>query len=128
MSEPIIDALATHRLARLVASDTITQPVRDRLIMYWYARRGDRQARQGLPIDWTGRALRDGPDAPKLATLITCRWCSSIWCAFAVVIARRLSPRAWAPVARLLAFSSVAGLLGVWEHFTEPQEVIEVDE
>lgn len=129
MSDLLIDAAACHRLARLVAADTITADLRGAFIRGEYARRGDRlaieerrtSARTGY--DWTARALHDGEDAPKLATLVVCRWCASIHLALGVVLARRLVPRAWDPLARLLAFSSVAGLLGVWEHFAEPQKV-----
>lgn len=124
VNEAIIDGLAVHRISRLIASDIITQPARDALIRKLYRRRGD----QRNTDDWTARALHDGPDAPKLATLIVCRWCSSVHAAVAVVILRRFVPRAWSPVARALAFSSAAGLLGVWEHFVEPQEVEIVDE
>lgn len=129
MIDLIVDSLATHRLARLVASDLITVELRDAFIRGEYARRGDRQAMEErltsarTGYDWTARTLHDGADAPKLATLITCRWCSGTWLAFGVVVARRFFPRAWSPLARLLAFSSVAGLLGVLEHFAEPQKI-----
>lgn len=122
--------LAVHRLARLVASDLITVDARDAFIRGEYARRGDldaiEQRRAGVrpaDYDWTARALEDGPDAPKLAQLVVCRWCTSMWLSAGVLVARRLVPSVWGPVSRLLAFSSVAGLLGVWEHFTEPQKV-----
>lgn len=128
MIELLTDALAVHRLSRLVSSDLITAPAREATIRELYLARGDRDARSLLPgldpdYSWTERALEDGDDAPKLAQLIACRWCTSIWLALGVVILRRLIPRAWAPVAKLLACSSVAGLLGVLEHFAEPQKV-----
>lgn len=129
MSDLLLDALSVHRLSRLVASDLITVPLRDAFIRGEYARHGDRDAieerrtsaRTGY--DWTQRALDDGPDAPKAAQLVVCRWCTSVWLAFGVVGARSIAPRAWAPLSRLLAFSSVAGLLGVAEHYAEPQQV-----
>lgn len=120
------DALATYRLTRLVSADLITLAPRNRIIRALYAARGDRQARdeqtEGAPAadtDWTGLAIAHGPDAPKLAQLIVCRWCASIWIAAAVTVARHTMPRQWAPVARLLACASAAGLLAARER-TEP--------
>lgn len=126
MIEFLEDALAVHRLSRLVSSDLITFEVREQFIRECYAARGDRDARTIAPAmdrEWTARALDDGPDAPKLAQLVVCRWCTSIWLAVGVLAARRLFPRAWSPAARLLACSSVAGLLGILEHFAEPQKI-----
>lgn len=125
MIDTVVDALSVHRLARLVASDLISAPTRDAIIRSRYAARGDHEARTLVPtaeVDWTRRALEDGPDAPKLAQLIVCKWCSSAWLAVGVVVARRLFPRAWPPVARALAFSSVAGLLGSAERHREPEQ------
>ena len=105
------DALACHRLTRLVTSDSITAPLRDGIIRESYAMRGDREARTLVPtqlVDWTERAKDDGPDAPFFARLISCSACASVWCAAFIVVARTLAPKAWNPLARLLACSSVA--------------------
>lgn len=80
---PLIDALAVYRLVRLVAQDTITQPARRALF----------------------RRL------PSAKGLVTCPWCMSVWVAAGVVTARRACPRAWAPVAELLALSAAAGMI-----------------
>ena len=48
------------------------------------------------------------PEPPKLARLITCRWCAGVWIAAGVVGARSLAPRAWTPVARALALYDAA--------------------
>jgi hypothetical protein len=50
-------------------------------------------------------------DPPRLATLVTCRWCAGIWIAAGVGLARSVAPRAWSPVARALALSAGAVLL-----------------
>jgi hypothetical protein len=48
---------------------------------------------------------------PKLAKLLTCPWCSSVWLGMGVLVLRKAAPKAWAPVAEGLAFSQVAGVL-----------------
>jgi hypothetical protein len=104
----LLDALAVHRLSRLVAEDTITEPVRDAVVATAYRRAGA-DTRPEL-MSWTEWAAEDS-DAPKLATLVTCRWCVGTWVAMGVVVLRRLSPRAWEPVAEVLALSSVGTLV-----------------
>ena len=90
MIDLAVDALATYRLTRLVVSDEITQPAIEHVS-------GSVQAAWGKPArEWFDR-------------LTSCAWCSSVWIAAGVVTARAVAPRAWAPVARLLAFSAVAG-------------------
>jgi hypothetical protein len=107
-----VDLLATHRLVRLATADVLTQGPRDRLVGWLYRRHGDTD---GTPASgWADYAEVD-PDAPKLATLVTCRWCAGVWVAFGVVAARKLAPRPWDYVARALAASSVAGLLAAAE-------------
>lgn len=80
----LVDALAVHRLTRLVTDDDITEPLR---------------------TAWETKA------PPWLAPLATCRWCASIHIAIAAVTLRRLAPRAWDPLARALALSSTGTLL-----------------
>jgi hypothetical protein len=48
---------------------------------------------------------------PRLATLVTCRWCAGVWIAGGVAAARRCAPTAWDPVARGLALAAAAVLL-----------------
>lgn len=95
----VVDALATLRLTRLVVSDTVAEPIRHRV------------------LSWA-ETPRDGAMAhPRVAELLGCSWCTSIWTAAAVVFARRAMPRAWAPVAELLACSAVAAM---WATLTDP--------
>lgn len=90
----LVYALAVARVTGLVVADTITEPLRDRII----AHLDDRPHTLGNAI----------------ATLITCPWCSSIWLSFIA------APLVWfwgdSPVmlvpALALAFSQVAGMLG----------------
>lgn len=105
----IVDAVAVYRLARLVTADDLTEDLRDALVLAAYRWRG-----LDLPNGYTDqtpaeRAMQD-PAAPKLATLITCRWCAGMWLALGVVfVARRF--RWWPAMADALACSAAAALL-----------------
>jgi hypothetical protein len=83
----VVDALATYRLTRLLIEDEIAAPVRD-----WVWDRHD-------------------PADSKIGYLFTCPWCVSIWAGAAVVVARRVSPTTWEPVARMLTASAVTGMI-----------------
>ena len=76
----VVDALAAYRLTRLVTEDRITAPLRDR-----------------VPAGWASE-------------LVGCSWCVGVWAAAGVVAARRLAPRAWTPVAEVLAVAAVVGI------------------
>jgi hypothetical protein len=111
----LIEALAAHRLTRLVTADTITEPVRARIIegAYRRARRHGEVAEQADAYGWDQVAHQD-PDVPKLAELITCRWCAGMWVCLGIVFLGRRS-RWWPPLANALALSSAAALLAHWE-------------
>lgn len=114
-----VDALAAYRLTRLVTADVIAEPVRRSVVMRSMG--DDAPDSDDAPAvdhpeaaDVTPTALEvveSLDDPPKLARLITCRWCAGIWIAGGVVAARRLAPRAWDPVATAMALSAVAVLL-----------------
>lgn len=91
----VVDALATARLTRLALDDLVTEPLRARI------------------VEWAGRSVHDttGMHAahPRVLDLLNCPWCISVWIGAGVVAARRLAPDVWDPVARLLAYSAVAG-------------------
>lgn len=108
-----VDALAAHRLVRLLGADTITEPLREAVARWAYTRRGrDADDLEAAPDGgWALWAEHGDPDPPKLATLVTCRWCLSIYVAAAVVAASQLAPRPWRLAARGLALSSAAVLL-----------------
>lgn len=110
MDADLIDGLAVARLTRLVTRDRIADAPRRWLIREAYAWAHAPKVlreRDGDPLDWP---TIDGERAPKVAYLVTCPWCSSVWVAVAVVVARRVAPRWWRPVAWALAASEVAGI------------------
>jgi len=114
----IVDMLAVHRMARLVTTDVITRPVRARVIRYSYDPyniRGDRLS----DLQWEAEVVLDD-EPPPLAKLVTCTWCSSIWCAAIAVLAGTFVPDAWRPAARVLALSSAASLLVGLERGYDP--------
>lgn len=126
----MIDGLAAYRLTRLVTADTITDRWRDRWIADayhetpTYGRRGSEAefaapvvlgdgeliARPVFPGDWPDLVERDS-SPPRLAELVTCRWCAGMWVGFGVIAARAFAPRFWDPVARALALSAAAALI-----------------
>lgn len=95
MIDEVVDALAVARVTRLINEDRIPfGGVRDAIL---------------------ARAARDGGglgSESKLAELVTCPWCMSMWVAGGVLVARR--SRFWRPLALVLAMSEVAGLLATW--------------
>lgn len=106
----LLDALSAYRLTRLVIADTILDRPRDALVKWSYRRQGVAGAASDEPETWAEYAMED-PHAPKLATLVTCRFCAGFWCSVLVVIARRRFPRQWAPIAEALALSAGAALI-----------------
>lgn len=80
------DGLATHRLTRLVLTDKISQPLRDKV--------------------WA----KFDPGSTRLGYLITCPWCTSIWIGAGVAVARHVTPGLWSVAARALAVSDLTGI------------------
>lgn len=129
----VVDAAAVARLTRLITTDGILGPWRDRWLRRWPAdghpipdpaptyrhvsghrmlanrRRPDVRIRAELD-ETTGDEILVYDEHTKLGELITCPWCVSVYVAAAVVAARRLAPGVWDPVARGLAASLAAGL------------------
>lgn len=85
--------LAVARVTGLVVSDSITEPLRDRLLVWL----DDRPATAG---SW-------------VATLITCPWCAGMWVSLAAApLAIWLLGLSWLLVLPLaLAFSQVTGMI-----------------
>jgi hypothetical protein len=119
MIELILDAAATYRLTRLVTADTITQHTRDTIIRWTY-RNHPGLHHAALNADQTPGAWQhwaeDDPHAPKLATLITCRWCAGIWLGFLTIALRKIAPRQWRPAAYALTCASAAAWLARLEN------------
>lgn len=117
MNDLIVDAVAVYRLTRLVTADTLADPIRERIVESAYVSvgRGEQVRADAEDASWSEIAIAEGRHAPKLATLVTCRWCAGMWIAFGAVVARRLLPRLWRPVADALVCSAAAALLASLE-------------
>jgi hypothetical protein len=102
----LVDVLATYRLTRLVTADVISEPAR-RVVL----KKVGAEAPAGSDDPSAQQIVESMKRPPRLATLVTCRWCAGIWIAAGVTIARSFAPRAWTPIARGLALSSGAVLL-----------------
>lgn len=107
-----VDAVAAYRITRLITEDTITETPRWAVIEHAY-RHDPGDGPTGAET-WDDYARND-PDPPKLATLVTCRWCMGVWVGAAVVVARRVAPRVWAPVADAAVCAAAAALLARFE-------------
>lgn len=83
-----VDALAVHRLTKLVIDDHITEPLRNKV----YERFGD-------------------PSESKISYLVGCPWCVSVYMGLGVSVARTVAPGVWRPLAYALALSSLTGLI-----------------
>lgn len=94
MRELLLDAVATYRLTRLVVHDTIIERQRGDLL----------DALEDGTRPFTRKHL-------KVAELLGCPWCVSIWLGAGVVAARRVAPRLWDPIATMLTASAIAGIL-----------------
>lgn len=109
----LTDALAAYRLTRLATADTLFHGPRDALVEWAYKRQDRAELMRPMPNvpgAWAQVAETDD-DPPKLATLVTCRWCMGVWMAAGVVAARRLAPRRWEPWADMLALAALSALI-----------------
>lgn len=102
----LVDVLATYRLTRLATADVISEPARAAVL-----RRVGVEPPSGEEDLTAVEMVEALKDPPRLATLVTCRWCAGVWIAAGVTVARLLAPRAWAPISRGLALSASAVLL-----------------
>lgn len=89
----VLDAAAVARITRLINEDRVPfGPIRDRILV---------------------EAAKDSGglgSSSRLAELVVCPWCVSIWVGAAVVL---VAPRVpgWPILRRLLAYSLVAGMV-----------------
>lgn len=104
--ELAVDVLATYRLTRLATTDVIGETMRKSIL-----RRLGVEHDGSDPEPSAVELVSNSGDPPRLATLITCRWCAGVWIAAGVTMARRVAPGAWEPVGRGLALSASAVLL-----------------
>lgn len=96
--EAVLLALASHRLFRLIALDTILDRPRA-----WALYAGP----------WRPDSGRDPPDTfrAELAMFISCPWCAGFWVTVLVYGIWQIFPHATLVVAAPLAISSAVGLL-----------------
>jgi hypothetical protein len=80
-----VGAFAVHRLTRLVVGDEITAPLRERI----------------------SNAAPEG----RLAYLLTCPWCVSVWAGAGWALLTCAAPSTAAAAGAVLAWSSATGLL-----------------
>ena len=111
-----VDAVACYRITRLLVADRITAPLRDAAIRASYVASEGADSVEDWEADsphetWSDRAAEDPGAGTWLGRLLTCPWCTGVWVAIAVVAARRLAPRWWAPVAETASVAAAAGLL-----------------
>lgn len=73
-------ALACYRVTRLVVTDELTQPLRDRVLRRWPPTNRPLLGFDGQPRPDTGRL------APSWqVTLVNCSWCVGVWTSLAGV-------------------------------------------
>lgn len=115
----LIDAVAAYRLTRLATADAITEDMRGAIVTASYAWNGDEDQlalqRDGNPFSTWADLVGMDPEPPKMAKLVTCRWCAGWWISVAVVVMRRRWPRLWEPIADVAACSAAAALLAALE-------------
>lgn len=113
LGDATIDALAAYRLTRLVTKDSITLPIRARIIRAAYRRHeGELPDADERRPDYYWQDTAEGdPAAPKVAELVVCRWCAGMWISCFVIVARRYAGVLWDPLARALALSAAAALV-----------------
>jgi len=83
----VMISLATARLTRLITTDQILSPLRDRV--------------------WK----KHPPESSKIGYLLTCDWCTSIWVSSALVLMSIISTTLVVAVASILAASLIASVI-----------------
>jgi hypothetical protein len=126
----LLVALFTYRITRLVTTDSITEPIRNRLLARWPSEdstfgddwvtesSGEPVTVGGAPVAWL-----DGegwiPTRPsKWGELITCPWCASFWVGVLVSVGLWLAgvELEWWQWGMLpFGLSAISGLLSGWE-------------
>lgn len=92
LSDLIIDALATYRGTRLIVEDQISEPLREKI--------------------WKTH----NPEDDHLGYLITCPYCTSIWVAGAITVAKLAAPTLSKPLRYGLALSAITCMYEDWRN------------
>lgn len=100
----IVLALATFRVSRLIALDSLTEPVRE-----WLRVKGSLEQIRHTPQGEERRVLFVGLWG-WIFRLVTCIWCVSIWVSAAIVVLMRFGGGWFEYIAFALALSSIAGI------------------
>lgn len=119
-SELIRLAGAAARLTRLTTSDSITEPMRDRVLALIRFNRAQRRARAaGKPVPPPAHP-RAAAARNKVCELLTCPWCIGFWwCAVVGVAGARFGRTTWWQLGTaVLAASYAIGWLA--EHESPP--------
>lgn len=98
------DVLAAYRLTRLITRDALLEGWRDRVV----AAERDRNDPQAVAKRWGGDIASVG--GPR-GYLVNCPYCTSIYVAVGVSLARTLAPLWWRRAARVLATSAAVSFL-----------------
>lgn len=115
----VVEAVAAYRLTKLITADGITQPLREAVIADAYERAhrtGEAHAisaelgAETKPDEWQQIATAD-EEPPKMAQLITCRWCTGVYVSVGILVVRWWWPKLWEQVADGAALSAAAALL-----------------
>jgi len=102
LGELVLDAVAVYRATKLLQQDDIP------------------------PLPHIREELMQRYGASPWSALLDCPYCLSVWLAGGAVIFRRVAPRVWRVLARVLASSAVAGVISEVLDSYQPDEIIKV--
>lgn len=105
--------LASYRATRLVTTDTIVRPWREKLFDRWPPTQQRAQLRWNPTI--SGHVLRagDSPPVSKIGQLVDCPWCCGWWLTGAVLLATTRFVSVPLPWLAWPALSTAVGFLGM---------------
>lgn len=120
----VLLALAAWRTTRLATSDTITQPIRDRVRHtrtvpgdVWRPLADHPEGNPRIPSrdvwDTSDFEWRYGRAGMYVSAMLSCAWCAGFWSSLAWVEAHRRRPAVAVRVALPFALSAVVGVLEI---------------
>ncbi|MEX2382167.1 MAG: DUF1360 domain-containing protein [Opitutales bacterium] len=97
----VVLSLASHKLARLIAKDKVTSPLRAPFTQF-----------EGAAGSGEVNEVERGSGMRRtIGELITCPYCVSVWAAGALVLGHAMNPRATRVVSSILAITAVSHFL-----------------